>query len=367
MESKEFVRGEVNTGEKKPERLVHGGDWAGFEERFGYEPLDFSVNVSPLGLTDGIKAAVIETLETADRYPDPLCRRLRKAIAERERVEEGSCLCGNGADDLIFRLTSAVKPRKALITAPTFAEYRAALELHGTEIEEFELKEADGFSLTEEFIEHIKQDTDMVFLCEPNNPTGVTTPRELIKRILESCTEMGAILVVDECFNDFLDEPDNHSMREFLSRFDNLIILKSFTKLYAMAGIRLGYCLCYDEELLSEIRSSGQEWSVSSLAENAGLAALREEGYVSELRSLVKSERERVVKELNAMGIDRVYGEADYLLFYAKEGLADELENRGILLRRCENYSGLGPNWFRIGLKKREDNDILLKAMKEVL
>ena len=224
MESKEFVRGEVNTGEKKPERLVHGGDWAGFEERFGYEPLDFSVNVSPLGLTDGIKAAVIETLETADRYPDPLCRRLRKAIAEREHVKEGSCLCGNGADDLIFRLTSAVKPRKALITAPTFAEYRAALELHGTEIEEFELKEADGFSLTEEFIEHIKQDTDMVFLCEPNNPTGVTTPRALLKRVLKRCAEMGVLLVVDECFNDFLDEPEKHSMRKMLADFDNLLI-----------------------------------------------------------------------------------------------------------------------------------------------
>ena len=367
MESKEFVRGEVNTGEEKPEKLVHGGDWAGFEERFGYEPLDFSVNVSPLGLTEGIKAAVIETLETADRYPDPLCRRLSKAIAEREQVKEGSCLCGNGADDLIFRLTSAVKPRKALITAPTFAEYRVALELHGTEIEEFELKEADGFSLTEEFIEYIKQDTDMVFLCEPNNPTGVTTPRALLKRVLERCTEMGALLVVDECFNDFLDEPEEHSMRKFLSRFDNIIILKSFTKLYAMAGIRLGYCLCHDEELLREIRSSGQEWSVSSLAENAGLAALREDGYVSELRSLVRSERKRVGQELKKLRIGRVYGEADYLLFHAKEGLADELEARGILLRRCENYSGLGPNWFRIGLKKREDNDILLKAIKEVL
>ena len=94
---------------------------------------------------------------------------------------------------------------------------------------------------------------------------------------------------------------------------------------------------------------------------------MREEGYVSKLRGLVKSERERVVQELNAMGVDRVYGEADYLLFHAREGLADELETRGILLRRCENYSGLGPSWFRLGLKKREDNDILLKAMKEVL
>lgn len=367
MRNDRFVGEEVNRREKKPERLVHGGDWAGFEERFGYEPLDFSVNVSPLGLTEGIKTAVINTLETADRYPDPLCRRLRKAIAEREHVEEGSCLCGNGADDLIFRLVAAVKPRKALITAPTFAEYRAAMELQGTEIEEFELKEIDGFSLTEEFIEHIKADTEIVFICEPNNPTGVTTPRNLLKKVLERCAEVGALLVIDECFNDFLDEPEKHSMREMLADFDNLFILKSFTKLYAMAGIRLGYCLCYDENLLKKIRKAGQEWSVSSLAENAGLAALREEGYVSELRRLVKSERERVVRELGNMGIDRVYGEADYLLFHAREGLADELETRGILLRRCENYSGLGPGWFRLGLKKREDNNILLKAMKEVI
>lgn len=348
-------------------KLVHGGDWLGFEEEFGYEALDFSVNVSPLGLADSIKKAVIDSLDNVDRYPDPLCRRLTREIGKLENVEPSYCMCGNGADDLIFRLVAAKKPRKALITAPTFAEYASALEVVGCEIEEFPLKEADGFRLGKDIIERVDEGIDCIFLCEPNNPTGVTSPRALLVELLSRCEKVGTLLIIDECFVDFLDEPKNQTMAGFINEYKNLFILKSFTKLYAMAGIRLGYCLCSDENLLEKMRRSGQEWAVSIPAENAGLAAIKEKEYVDKLKCLIKSERVRVRRELVNLGITKVYGEADYLLFYSDVHLADKLRAKGILIRKCDNYSGLGPGWFRLGLKKEVDNDRLIEAMREVL
>ena len=153
-------------------QFVHGGDWAGYRAEFGRDPLDFSANVSPLGLPEGVAKAITAALATADRYPDPFCRALREKLAAHEGVPAEQLLCGNGAADLIFRLVWAKRPRKALVTAPTFAEYAAALETVGCTVERYFLREADDFAVTEAFCGAIDDSVDMVFLCQPNNPTG---------------------------------------------------------------------------------------------------------------------------------------------------------------------------------------------------
>ena len=146
-------------------KLVHGGDWAGYRAEFGRDALDFSANVSPLGLPHGVAAAISAALPTADRYPDPLCRELRAALAAAEGVPIEHILCGSGAADLIFRLVLAVQPRRALLPAPTFAEYAAALESVGCEVKRKTLHEADDFAVTEAFVQAVNQSIDLVFLC----------------------------------------------------------------------------------------------------------------------------------------------------------------------------------------------------------
>ena len=152
--------------------LTHGGDWAGYRAKFGRDALDFSANVSPLGLPEGVAQAIVNALPTADRYPDPLCRKLRQKLSASENVHENQILCGNGAADLIFRLVLAKKPRRALLPAPTFAEYASALKTVGCEVEYFFLKEENDFEITEELLSALHETIDMVFLCQPNNPTG---------------------------------------------------------------------------------------------------------------------------------------------------------------------------------------------------
>ena len=347
-------------------QLVHGGDWAGYRAQFGRDALDFSANVSPLGLPEGVAQAITAALPHADRYPDPLCRELRAKLALHEQLPEEQILCGNGAADLIFRLVLARRPRAALVTAPSFAEYTAALETVGCTVERCFLKDADDFAVTESFLDAIHPGLDMVFLCQPNNPTGQLTPPALVERILRRCAACGALLVVDECFLDFLPDGGTLSGKTLLPA-GGLVILKAFTKLYGMAGVRLGYCLSADTALLDAMRQAGQPWAVSSLAQAAGIAALDETVYVEQVRALIAQQRPRLTAGLRALGLRVLDGRANYLLFRAPETLGGQLLQKGIVLRSCANYPGLDAGWYRTAVRTGPENEHLLKALAEVL
>ena len=280
----------------KKEKLTHGGDWAGFEIEYGRQPLDFSMNVNPLGISEAVREAIAKAGAAADRYPDPLCRRLIQRLAEAEGVPAEWIFCGNGAADIIFRLARALKPEEKaapvlLVTAPTFSEYEAAFAENGWEIRRYLLQEEKGFRIGEDFLDQIGEDTDAVFLCEPNNPTGITTDMQLLRKIRQRCRKTGTALVIDECFNGFLEDPAAHSMAAELETAGPLIILKAFTKLYGMAGVRLGYCLCPDLETIERLRRAGAPWNVSSLAQEAGIAALEDQDHVKRGLAIVEEER----------------------------------------------------------------------------
>lgn len=347
--------------------LVHGGDWAGYRAEFGCDALDFSANVSPLGLPAGVAAAITNALPTADRYPDPLCRELRAALAGAEGVPADWILCGNGAADLIFRLALAVRPRRALLPAPTFAEYEAALQTVGCAVQRVFLREENEFAVTEEFIDAVTPETDIVFLCQPNNPTGQVTPPALVERLVRRCAECGAVLAVDECFLDFLPDRDAWTAKQLLRDAPQLIILKAFTKLYAMAGVRLGYALCGDAALLEKMRGAGQPWAVSSLAQAAGLAALQETAYADAVRALIAEQRPRMAAGLRALGLRVMDGQANYLLFRATPDFGEKLRRRGAVVRSCANYPGLDAAWYRTAVRTAQENTRLLQIMGEIL
>ena len=348
-------------------KLVHGGDWAGYRAEFGCDALDFSANVSPLGLPAGVAAAITNALPTADRYPDPLCRELRAALAGAEGVPADWILCGNGAADLIFRLALAVRPRRALLPAPTFAEYEAALQTVGCAVQRVFLREENEFAVTEEFIDAVTPETDIVFLCQPNNPTGQVTPPALVERLVRRCADCGAVLVVDECFLDFLPDRDAWTAKQLLRDAPQLIILKAFTKLYAMAGVRLGYALCGEAALLEKMRGAGQPWAVSSLAQAAGLAALQETVYAGAVRALIAEQRPRMAAGLRALGLRVMDGQANYLLFRATPDFGEKLRRRGAVVRSCANYPGLDAAWYRTAVRTAQENTRLLQIIGEIL
>ena len=255
---------------------IHGGNIYTYRDC-----LDFSANCNPLGTPESIKEAVRGSLEHLGDYPQVGYAPLKEALGKYEDMDPEHIICGNGAAELIFSLCQAVRPKRALIPIPTFAEYEQALASVGCEVEHVLLREEDTFQMQESFIDWLHRDLDMVFLCNPNNPTGILTDREFLFRVLRNCRELGILLVVDECFLDFIKEPGKYSLKAQLPRYHNLFILKAFTKRYAMAGVRLGYGLSENRELLEKMTQVTQPWNISVMAQAAGIAALKEGSYLS--------------------------------------------------------------------------------------
>ena len=345
---------------------THGGDLLTAQSRYGGAVLDFSTNLNPLGMPPQVKQAAAEADGAA--YPDPLCRHLRQAIAAHDGVEEEQVICGNGAADLIFRLAFALKPRKALLTAPTFSEYEGALTCVGCQVERYALDIDRDFDLDEGFLKAIVPGVELVFLCTPNNPTGRLIDPELLAEAARRCRDVGARLVVDECFLPLAGGGAGLAPR--LTEFSNLFLLRAFTKSYAMAGLRLGYGLSADLELLETLGRFAQPWSVSAPAQAAGTAAFtRCPQWPEQARALVERERPVLAAGLEGLGCRVVPSQANYLLFQAENvtDLKEKLLQRGVLLRSCANYHNLGPDWYRVCVKGGEENRRLLAALKEVL
>ena len=265
---------------------------------------------------------------------------------------------------MIFTLCRAVNPKKALIPAPTFAEYGQALASTGCELEYYMLTENEGFVLGEAYLDILHKGLDMAFLCNPNNPTGMLIPHCLLKKILEKSRKLGILLVVDECFLDFVKEPQEYSLKRSLSGFNNLFILKAFTKRYAMAGVRLGYGLCSNRVLLDKMERNVQPWNVSTMAQAAGIQALSETEYVEKGRQLVFRESQWLKEEMTRIGYKVFPSEANYIFFKGPEELFDFCLRKRIVIRDCSNYPGLTKGYYRIAVKTHEENVKLIEVLE---
>ena len=301
----------------------HGGDVYG-----GGITLDFSANTNPLGTPPGVLEAVCRALPRLHRYPDPYCRRLVQAIAGHEQVPASYILCGNGAADLIYTYCAALRPRTAVELAPTFGEYGAGLAQVGCRVERYFLHQAQNFDLDERFLSFLEEKKpEVVFLCNPNNPTGRLIPLPLLEQILQYCAAQGARLFLDECFLDLTE--DGVSAKSLLAAHPELLILKAFTKSYGMAGI------------------------------------LAERDFLQRTLSLVRTERRWLTDNLTALGFWVCPSHANYLLFRGPLGLREGLLQQGIAIRGCGNYNGLGDGWYRIAVRPHGENEALITAIRQ--
>lgn len=346
--------------------LIHGGDVYSARQKMKQEPLDFSANINPMGMPPGAVRAAADALQQCTQYPDPLCRELRAALAAYEGIPAEQIVCGNGAADLIFRIVAATHPQRALLLEPTFAEYEQALRSMDCSIAYFPLQESEGFVLPEAFLQQLTPEINLLFLCNPNNPTGRTVSPALLQEIWKRCEEAGILLVVDECFNEFLEHPEQNTLKDVLETGANAVILKAFTKSFAMPGLRLGYGLCGNRDLAERIFSCGQPWGVSIPAQAAGVAALQEQGYLERMRRLIQTERRWLSENLARLGLRVFPSEANYILFRTETeiSLRERMEQRGVLIRACGNYRGLDDRYYRIAVRGHDENERLIAVLK---
>lgn len=345
-------------------KYVHGGDV--YESDAGC--LDFSANVNPLGLPASVRMAIKHAAADCSAYPDPFCRVLTQALSEWHKVAPQSILCGNGAADLLFKLALAIKPQQTLLLAPTFADYEKALRTVGSAFEYYCLGEEKGFRIEKDILLKVGGKNKLVVICNPNNPTGQIMQRELLLEIVEKAARRGINVLVDECFMEFVGKDKDYSLIGYTAQYSNLLVLRAFTKSFAMAGVRLGYLITGNGQIIDACRENSQDWSVSSLAQAAGLAALTERNYLEKSRSYVYREREYLLKNMAALGVLTFAPSANYILCKTElRDMAVLLRQQDILVRDCSNYRGLTTKFFRIAVRRRSENRLLINALKEIM
>lgn len=329
----------------------HGGDIYKNKVR-----LDFSSNINPFGMPESAALSIVKNVDKLSVYPDAECAALRSAIAKSENVRPENILCGNGAAELIFAVVRAIRPRRALLISPTFSEYERALSGVDCDIKYFALNEENGFVLTERFLDFLKN-IDMVFICNPNNPVGNVLDIGLMDKILEKCRENDITAVVDECFMDFVN--DGYSAK------GSSVVIKAFTKLYAMAGLRLGYMIG-DSKIIKDTKNAMPPWSVNGAVQIAGIAALGDTEYKKKSVEYINGERFFLLGELKKCGFEIYGSQANFVFFKGDTKLYNELLKKGILIRQCGNFRGLDDRFYRAAVRLREENTELIKAIEEI-
>lgn len=338
--------------------MVHGGDIYRNQVE-----LDFSVNINPFGVPEGVKKELMEAVETCDRYPDLKAEELTKAISNWLSIPESYLVCGNGASELFMAVLQTLRPQKVLIPIPSFYGYERAARMAGSELIFYELREQDGFAVTEELLGALTEEIGLLFLANPNNPVGNVLEPRLLLQIASACRDKRITLVLDECFIAFTKAAEKYSFLSHIREYPNVILVQAFTKLFAIPGVRLGYMLCGDEKLAERVRAVLPEWNLSVFAQRAGAAACREREYVRESVEFVCHERVWLAAELEKQGIRVFPSGANYLFLKTDRPLAKELLEQGILIRDCSNFRGLGAGYYRIAVKRRAENEKILRAI----
>lgn len=343
---------------------IHGGNIYQYKEA-----ADFSANINFHGMPQSVKEAAHAAIEKSIHYPDPDSHSLKAVLADREGVPESAVICGNGAAELMFALAMAKRPRKAVLAQPCFFEYEQALTAVGCTLVHVPLKKEDGFQVGMAFAEQIPEDADLVILGNPNNPTGQCVPRPVLEQVLATCHRIGSMLMVDESFFDFLIPEDQERTLDctgIAGEDPSVFVLKSFTKMYAMPGLRFGYAICADTELLAKMRSGMQPWNVSLPAQAAARAAASEVEFAKETARQTAENRSWMLGQLRKQGVT-VYGSVtNYLLLEGPEDLQERCLAKGYLIRDCSNFRTLCKGYYRICIRSQEENEALLAVLGEV-
>ncbi len=335
------------------------------ENRYNGVKLDFSAALNPLGIPPSVKKAITENKQRWADYPDPDCTLLRKKLSVYENIPMENIVCGNGGDDLIFRTICALRPKKALVFSPCSGEYSRALEQFGCNTMNIRLSAKKNFTVTSEITEFIDAETDMIFLCSPNNPTGEVITPYTLSIIAEKCRRSNTIMVCDERYMDFVYHGEKYSAKNCFG--NKIIIIKSFTKIFSMAGMPMGYALCGDEKIAEKIKNAGRIYSVSGAALAAAEAAVKAEKFLKMSRKYVAVERNHLAEELTRLGIPVFPSKTCFLLFQCELPLDKLLMKKGIRIKNCSESYDLDDGYFRISVRMKDDNDILIETVERIL
>ncbi|RNJ80172.1 MAG: threonine-phosphate decarboxylase [Nitrosopumilus sp. H8] len=328
--------------------------------------VDFSSNINPAGIPDSAVSALRRGLGRAAEYPDAGSLDLVSALARYTGLGRANILAGNGAAEIIYNFCSTLVPgRRVLVPVPTFAEYEAASRLAGCRVSFFKtMNLADDL---DRFVSRIPKD-GCVFVCNPNNPTGSMISKKQMSRIVAAASARSCMVFADECFIELTQNPEE-SVISMVKRRENLLVLRSLTKSFGLAGVRVGYAAA-SKETVRILRNVKIPWSISCMAQEAGIAAVKDRRHLQRSRKIIRTESEFLRNKMSQIpGIQCSPSSANFVLVRTRQDsarLQKKLLRRGVLVRDCGNFRGLGSNYIRVAVRTRRENLLLLRALEAV-
>lgn len=377
-------------------KYIHGGDI--YRNKIEY---DFSVNINPLGFPENIRKLVFSAEDICEAYPDYSAESLRSALSAKYNLPDKYFMLSNGACEALYLLAAHLlmnkgKGFRTLSLAPTFSEYEMAVKAYGGIMDYYFLSEENCYDVSEDILEKITSAYSAIFLCNPNNPTGRVMDKELLKKIANKCEDMDILLVVDESFIQFIENEAATTMLREINNYNNLLVVRAFTKLFAIPGLRLGFLVNRDMERVEAIRSLAQPWNTSTIAQRAGVILLGEAGtshmeseenfdkdsnvnssdiisekycheaFIRATKNYVSEEREYLLQELKrGLAFKVIESNSNYILFRADKELYARMLKQGILIRKCQDFVGLTEEHFRIAVKTHDENEELIRRWRK--
>jgi threonine-phosphate decarboxylase len=328
--------------------------------------IDFSANINPLGPPLALKEKWNDFIREITVYPDPFAEKLKNRIANREQISVDSILIGNGGAELITLVARFLSGKKVVVVEPSFSEYEKACRANNCEIKYHQLVEPNFELSIDELLPSLSS-AGALFLCNPNNPTGIQYPVSTVISILQECESQNCFVVLDEAFYDFL--VNYESFIPYINKFSNLIIIRSMTKMFAIPGLRLGY-LAAAPALIAEISKLQPHWSINSIALLAGELCLQNEEYIQETQVYISEERERLSTFFKKNNFVITSSQVNFYLLrdsnlQEQTSLFEFLLRKGIIPRHTFNFPGLEGNWLRFAIKNKDENSKLMEVLLE--
>lgn len=362
----------------KPKEHFHGSDLEKIEKIYGIQKeniISFSANVNPLGVSFRLRDTLTNHIDAITTYPDREYTSLRQCIGDYVQTDYQNIVVGNGSTELISLFIQSAHPKKALIVGPTYSEYEREVSMGGGRSHYFSLTEASEFRLdTGALTEELSHDVDLLILCNPNNPTSSVIKRGQMRDILDYCKRKSITVIVDETYVEFAEEPDEVTAVPLTEFYNNIVILRGISKFFAAPGLRLGYAICGNRDLLKEINQKKNPWTINSLAAIAGEIMFTDQEYIEETRKLISTERIRICDKLNGNPNCRAYqAHANFVLVkilndrVTSEDVFDHLIRNNLMIRDCSTFPFLNNKYIRFCFMMPEQNDQLLELLFDAL
>ena len=351
--------------------LGHGANVDNMAKKFGKNEndiIDFSSNVNPHIISD-LGKYVLEGLEKSRSYPDINYTNLRNNISDYIKVDSELIIPGNGATEIIYLLMKSIKRRLAILN-PTFSEYGRGAKLNNLEIIDFHLKEENNFSIDLDEIQKNMDKFDSLFVCNPNNPNGKVKD---LNELLDLMIENDKLLIVDETFMEFVGEEEKYSLINKIEQTPNLFILKAVTKFFGMPGLRLGYGVTSNKQIIKNIYEYKEPWTINSFAENLSNYLFKDKEYINGSKDYYINDRKFMLEELRKISRLKVYDtDTNFVLIKLDDDEANSLklelfEKYNILIRDASNFIGLDKSYIRVAIKSHNDNKVLIESLRKIL